>query len=90
VTPPFDIAMTIVRGGETVFEGTTSTDAMARTLADLADWLFRGLDFPDGTIVLTGTGIVPGADFTLSPGDEVTIDIAGLGTLRNPVVSVGR
>jgi 2-dehydro-3-deoxy-D-arabinonate dehydratase len=90
VSAPFDITMAITRGGETVFEGTTSTDAMARTLPDLADWLFRGLDFPDGTIVLTGTGIVPGADFTLSPGDEVTIDVAGVGTLTNPVISVGR
>lgn len=89
VEGPFDIAMTISRGGEPVFEGTTSTDAMARTLPDLADWLFRGLDFPDGAIVLTGTGIVPGADFTLMPGDEVAIRIAGVGTLTNPVIRVG-
>ena len=40
--------------------------------------------------MLTGTGIVPGADFTLTPGDEVTIDIAGVGTLSNPVIGVGR
>lgn len=86
---PFDIAMTISREGEPVFEGTTSTDAMARTLPDLADWLFRGLGFPDGAILLTGTGIVPGADFTLTPGDEVAISIAGVGTLTNPVVRVG-
>jgi 2-dehydro-3-deoxy-D-arabinonate dehydratase len=89
VQAPFDIGMTISRDGEPVFEGTTSTDAMARTLPDLADWLFRGLDFPDGTIVLTGTGIVPGADFTLMPGDEVAIRIAGVGTLTNPVIRVG-
>lgn len=87
---PFDITLTIVRAGETVFEGSTSTDAMARTLPDLADWLFRGLDFPDGAIVLTGTGIVPGADFTLTPGDIVTIGIAGIGELTNPVIRVGR
>ncbi|GAB3609230.1 fumarylacetoacetate hydrolase family protein [Humibacter ginsengiterrae] len=86
---PFDIAMTISREGEPVFEGTTSTDAMARTLPDLADWLFRGLGFADGAILLTGTGIVPGADFTLTPGDEVAISIAGVGTLTNPVVRVG-
>jgi len=86
---PFDIAMTISREGEPVFEGTTSTDAMARTLPDLADWLFRGLGFPDGAILLTGTGIVPGADFTLTPGDEVAISIDGVGTLVNPVVRVG-
>ncbi|MHA7985395.1 fumarylacetoacetate hydrolase family protein [Rathayibacter sp. CAU 1779] len=88
--PPFGISLTIEREGATVFEGTTSTDAMARTLPDLADWLFRGLDFPDGTIVLTGTGIVPGADFTLTPGDVVTIGVDGIGTLTNPVISVGR
>ena len=88
--PPFDIALTIARDGRTAFEGETSTSTMARTLPDLADWLFRGLDFPNGVIVLTGTGIVPGADFTLTPGDEVTIDIAGVGTLSNPVIRVGR
>ena len=90
VQPPFGITMTITRYGNTVFEGATSTDAMARTLPDLASWLFRSLDFPDGTIMLTGTGIVPGADFTLMPGDEVTIDIAGVGSLTNPVINVGR
>jgi 2-dehydro-3-deoxy-D-arabinonate dehydratase len=88
--PPFDITMSIERDGATVFEGGTSTDAMARTLPDLADWLFRGLDFPDGAILLTGTGIVPDADFTLTAGDVVTIGIDGIGTLSNPVVSVGR
>ncbi|WP_346769241.1 fumarylacetoacetate hydrolase family protein [Planctomonas sp. JC2975] len=88
--PPFGIALTIEREGVTVFEGTTSTETMARTLPDLADWLFRGLDFPDGTVVLTGTGIVPGADFTLMPGDVVRIGIDGIGTLANPVIKVGR
>lgn len=87
---PFDISMAIARAGETVFSGTTSTDAMARALPDLADWLFRGLDFPDGVILLTGTGIVPDAEFTLTPGDEVAITIAGVGTLTNPVALVGR
>ena len=35
-------------------------------------------------------GIVPGADFTLTPGDEVDIRIDGVGTLTNPVIRVGR
>jgi 2-dehydro-3-deoxy-D-arabinonate dehydratase len=73
-----------------VFSGSASTDQLARRLDDLADWLFRGLDFPDGAILLTGTGIVPEADFTLLPGDEVAVDIAGVGRLVNPVVQVGR
>ncbi len=90
VATPFDITMSVTRHSEAVFEGSTSTAAMARTLPDLADWLFRALDFPDGVIVLTGTGIVPGADFTLTPGDVVTIGIDDVGTLTNPVVGVGR
>ena len=49
----------------------------------------RALALPDGAILLTGTGIVPAAPFTLLPGDVVRIEIEGLGVLENPVVSVG-
>jgi 2-dehydro-3-deoxy-D-arabinonate dehydratase len=34
---------------------------------------------------MTGTGIVPPDTFTLEPGDEVSITIDGIGTLKNPV-----
>lgn len=88
--PPFGIRLLIERDGAPVFDERTSTDQLARRLGDLADWLFRGLDFPDGVVVLTGTGIVPPAEFTLQDGDEVTVEIAGVGTLTNPVVTVGR
>ncbi len=40
-------------------------------------------------MLLTGTGIVPAAPFTLLPGDVVRIEIDGLGILENPVASVG-
>ena len=89
VDAPFDIELEIRRGRETVFRGTASTAQMARSLDDLADWLFRGLDFPDGAILLTGTGVVPEADFTLLPGDEVAVDIAGVGRLVTGVALVG-
>jgi 2-dehydro-3-deoxy-D-arabinonate dehydratase len=88
--PPFGIALRIRRGGETVFDGTTSTAQMARGLDELADWLFRALDFPDGVVLLTGTGVVPDAEFTLRPGDEVAIEVEGIGTLHNGVMLVGR
>jgi len=86
---PFAIGLEIRRGGELEFSGSSSTDQIARGLDDLADWLFRGLDFPDGVILLTGTGIVPEADFTLTPGDDVAIDIQGVGRLVNGVRLVG-
>ncbi|WP_235491970.1 fumarylacetoacetate hydrolase family protein [Leifsonia sp. Root112D2] len=87
---PFAIGLEIRRDGALVFEGASSTDQMARGLDELADWLFRGLDFPDGVILLTGTGIVPEADFTLRAGDEVTVDIDGIGRLTNVASRVGR
>jgi 2-dehydro-3-deoxy-D-arabinonate dehydratase len=80
-----EIALVISRGGQTAFEGKTTLAQMARTAESLADWLFRENDFPDGAILLTGTGIVPPDEFSLRSGDDVAITIAGIGTLRNPV-----
>jgi 2-dehydro-3-deoxy-D-arabinonate dehydratase len=88
--PPRDstsIHMTVQRGASVAFEGGTRLDRMARPLEDLVDWLGRENDFPDGVILLTGTGVVPPDDFTLRGGDVVSITIDGIGTLTNPVES---
>ncbi len=86
--PPLEgvvIRMTITRGAQVVFEGSTSVGRMARSPQELVDWLFRENDFPDGVVLLTGTGIVPPDEFTLHVGDIIRIDIDGIGTLVNPV-----
>jgi 2-dehydro-3-deoxy-D-arabinonate dehydratase len=80
------ISLEIHRGGKSVFRGETNVDQMARSLSELIDWLFKENSFPTGAYLLTGTGVVPPNDFTLAPGDDVAIDITGIGTLRNPVV----
>jgi 2-dehydro-3-deoxy-D-arabinonate dehydratase len=79
------IRLTISRGGATVFEGSTSVAAMARPFTDLVSWLGRDNSFPDGVILLTGTGVVPPDDFTLAHGDVVAIEVAGVGRLVNSV-----
>ena len=89
VPGPFEVRLRIERDGSAAFEGATSTAEIVRTFDDLAASLVQALTFPDGAILLTGTGIVPDAAFTLSPGDVVDIAIEGLGRLRNPVVAVG-
>jgi 2-dehydro-3-deoxy-D-arabinonate dehydratase len=89
VEGPFPIGLRVLREGREVFAGTTSTSAMARGFEDLAGWLFRALSFPSGVVLLTGTGVVPDADFTTRPGDQIEITSAALGTLTNPVVEVG-
>ena len=47
------------------------------------------LDFPKGAFLSTGTGIVPGQDFSLTHGDVVAITIGGVTadalTLENEV-----
>jgi 2-dehydro-3-deoxy-D-arabinonate dehydratase len=90
IEPPFDIRLTVLRGDETAFEGTTSTDRITRPFDDLIGWLTAALDFPVGAVLLTGTGIVPDESFTLTAGDVVRIEVPGLGILTNPVVAVGR
>jgi 2-dehydro-3-deoxy-D-arabinonate dehydratase len=81
-----EIKLTITRGGSVAFEGSTTLAQMARTPESLAEWLFRENEFPNGAVLLTGTGVVPPDEFTLKAGDDVSITIAGIGTLRNPVV----
>jgi 2-dehydro-3-deoxy-D-arabinonate dehydratase len=83
-----DLAITlrVLRGGETVFSGDTSTSRLHRTLEELVVALFAPTDFPDGAILATGTGIVPELSFSLAEGDRLEIEIAEVGTLTNPVV----
>ena len=88
--PPFPLRLTVTRDGSTIADGETSTARIRRPLEDLVAWLVRALALPNGAILLTGTGIVPDAPFTLSDGDIVRIDGGVLGILENPVVRVGR
>jgi 2-dehydro-3-deoxy-D-arabinonate dehydratase len=80
------IGLTITREERTIFEGSTSVARMARTFEELVRWLGIDNAFPDGAILLTGTGVVPPDEFTLHAGDVVTITIEGIGSLSNPVV----
>lgn len=80
------VELSIYRGGERVFAGTTDASQLAREFDELLQWLGRDNSFPDGTFLLTGTGIVPDSDFTLLPGDDIQIKIDGIGLLQNGVI----
>jgi 2-dehydro-3-deoxy-D-arabinonate dehydratase len=83
--PATTIGLRILRDGGAAFEGTTTLEQMRRRPEELAEWLYRETSFPDGAILLTGTGVVPPDDFTLRSGDEVRIEIQGIGVLVNRV-----
>ena len=60
-------------------------DQMKRTPQELVSYVFMECTFPNGALIMTGTGIVPGNDFTLKSGDEIKITIDNIGTLVNTV-----
>jgi 2-dehydro-3-deoxy-D-arabinonate dehydratase len=80
------IELTIRRDGSDVFHGTESTSRLHRRIDELAGYLFREDDFPEGVVLSTGTSLVPDLPFTLRAGDEIRIAISELGELVNPVV----
>lgn len=80
------ISLVIERNGRVINQDQTNAGQMARGFDELAGWLGREYDLPDGAMLLTGTGIVPPDDLSLEDGDLVSITIAGIGTLTNPVV----
>ena len=78
------INLSIERNGAPAFSGDTNTDQIKRTLEELVEHLYREMDFPNGSFLMTGTGIVPPESFTLQSGDLVRISIDGL-VLENSV-----
>jgi 2-dehydro-3-deoxy-D-arabinonate dehydratase len=84
----WSIQLEIQRDGCTAFTGNTYAGQIKRGFEELAGFLYRSQQFPYGAVLLTGTGIVPGADFTLHERDIVKIGISGIGILENPVVVV--
>jgi 2-dehydro-3-deoxy-D-arabinonate dehydratase len=79
------ISIEIRRAGAVFFSDSTTLAAMKRHPEELVEYLYRETSFPNGCILLTGTGIVPPDTFTLQSGDEIAITIDGIGTLRNSV-----
>lgn len=79
------IALNIHRDGKVIFSGQTQLKMMKRQFAELVEFLYREMSFPLGCYLMTGTGVVPGGDFTLLSGDQVDIQINPIGLLSNKV-----
>lgn len=79
------IYLQISTGNKKIFEGNVGINQMKRTPEELVSFVYRECSFPYGCLVMTGTGIVPGSDFTLRSGDEIKISIDHIGDLINTV-----
>jgi len=85
IDPDTHISIEISRAAVVIFKEEISINQMKRKHKELVDYLFRELDFPHGTYLMTGTGIIPADDFTLQSGDTVKINISEIGSLINVV-----
>lgn len=83
--PDTRIELSIRRAGDAVFSGYVEISRIKRKFEDLVAYLYRECSFPNGALLMTGTGIVPGNDFTLQSGDEITVTIERIGALFNRV-----
>jgi len=77
------LSLTIYRSEQVVFTDSVSIQKLRRSTEELIHYLIRDNPVPNGTILLTGTGIVPPDDFTLMVGDAIEIAIDEIGCLYN-------
>ncbi|WP_096188814.1 fumarylacetoacetate hydrolase family protein [Evansella halocellulosilytica] len=90
VPNPYDLTITcrIYRDGSCVFEGDANTGQLKRTYDELVTYLTLDNTVFEGTVLLTGTCIVPPNDFSLQEDDQIEIEIDGIGVLINIVKKV--
>ena len=85
LSPDTRIRLRISRGNDIMHDGDIAISQMKRTPEELVSFVFRECSFPEGCLIMTGTGIVPESNFTLQSGDVISIAIDGIGELVNAV-----
>lgn len=87
VPDPQNLSIRAILNGETVQDGTTAR--MIFPVAEIVAFLSTGMTLVPGDIIITGTppgvGMARDPQLWMKPGDEITIEIEGLGALTNPV-----
>ena len=87
IEDPQDLSIRCILNGEVMQDGTTSK--MIFSVAELVSFLSQAMTLVPGDVIVTGTppgvGSARDPQVWLKDGDEVTIEIEGLGTLTNPV-----
>ncbi|MGQ9729360.1 MAG: fumarylacetoacetate hydrolase family protein [Candidatus Fervidibacter sp.] len=84
---PYNISVKcrIIREGEVIFEGEANTSQLKWRYDDLISFLRRDNPIPVGTVLTTGTGIMPPPGVALKEGDIVEVESPQLSKLVNRV-----
>ena len=89
IPDPQALAIRAILNGETVQESTTAN--MIFGVADVIAYVTRTITLEPGDLIATGTPAGVGAfrnpPLFMQPGDEITIEIEGIGSLTNPVAA---
>jgi 2-dehydro-3-deoxy-D-arabinonate dehydratase len=80
-----EILLEIFRKDRIEFAGSVALSELKRDPKTLVEYLFRDNAFPNGCLLMTGTGVVPPSSFTLASGDKIRITIDPIGILENEV-----
>jgi 2-keto-4-pentenoate hydratase/2-oxohepta-3-ene-1,7-dioic acid hydratase in catechol pathway len=89
IPDPQQLSIRAVLNGQAMQESSTSN--MVFGVAELIAYITRTITLEPGDLIATGTPAGVGAFRTppvfMQPGDEITIEIEGLGSLTNPVTA---
>jgi 2-keto-4-pentenoate hydratase/2-oxohepta-3-ene-1,7-dioic acid hydratase in catechol pathway len=89
IPDPQTLPIRAILNGATVQESTTAN--MIFGVADVIAYVTRTITLEPGDLIATGTPAGVGAfrdpPLFMKPGDEITIEIEGIGSLTNPVVA---
>jgi len=89
VPDPQALAIRAILNGETMQDSTTAN--MVFGVAEIIEYVTRTITLEPGDLIATGTPAGVGAfrdpSVYMQPGDEITIEIEGLGSLTNPVTA---
>ncbi len=89
VPDPQALPIRAILNGETMQDSNTSNQVFG--VADVVSFVSQAITLEPGDLIITGTPAGVGAfrdpKVWLQPGDEITIEIEGLGSITNPVVA---
>jgi 2-keto-4-pentenoate hydratase/2-oxohepta-3-ene-1,7-dioic acid hydratase in catechol pathway len=86
---PHDLRIRAIVNGEVLQDSTTAN--LIFGVDEIISYASQTITFEPGDLILTGTpagvGVFRDPQRLLQPGDEVTIEIEGVGSITNPVVA---
>jgi 2-keto-4-pentenoate hydratase/2-oxohepta-3-ene-1,7-dioic acid hydratase in catechol pathway len=91
VPDPQALTIRAILNGQVMQDSTTAN--MVFGVAEIISFVSQAITLEPGDLILTGTpagvGVFRDPKVLLQPGDEITIEVEGLGALTNPVVAAG-